>query len=51
MSLVKVAVVGGGINGLCIAWQLGERDCHVELFERGRFLQRALMQRFTASDS
>ena len=39
MSLGKVAVVGGGINGLCIAWQLAVRGWHVELFERGRCLQ------------
>ena len=39
MALGKVAVVGGGINGLCIAWQLAVRGWQVELFERGRCLQ------------
>jgi glycerol-3-phosphate dehydrogenase len=39
LTLGKVAVVGGGINGLCIAWQLAIRGWQVELFERGRCLQ------------
>ena len=39
MALGHVAVVGGGINGLCIAWQLALHGWHVELFERGQCLQ------------
>jgi glycerol-3-phosphate dehydrogenase len=38
MSLGSVAVVGGGINGLCIAWELARRDWQVELYERSRCL-------------
>ncbi|MBM5808592.1 MAG: FAD-dependent oxidoreductase, partial [Cyanobacteria bacterium M_surface_9_m1_291] len=38
LALGQVAVVGGGINGLCIAWQLSKRGWAVELFERGRCL-------------
>ncbi|MBM5798970.1 MAG: FAD-dependent oxidoreductase [Cyanobacteria bacterium K_Offshore_0m_m2_072] len=33
-----VAVIGGGINGLCIAWELACRGWQVDLFERGRCL-------------
>ncbi len=38
MALGSVAVVGGGINGLCIAWELARRGWQVELFERNRCL-------------
>ena len=38
MLLGHVGVVGGGINGLCIAWELAKRGWHVELFERGHCL-------------
>lgn len=38
MALGHVGVVGGGINGLCIAWELSKRGWAVELFERGRCL-------------
>jgi glycerol-3-phosphate dehydrogenase len=37
-ALGKVAVIGGGINGLCMAWELSKRGWAVELFERGRCL-------------
>jgi glycerol-3-phosphate dehydrogenase len=33
---VRVAVVGGGINGAGIAWELARRDYQVTLFEKGR---------------
>ena len=39
MPLGHVGVIGGGINGLCIAWELARRGWAVELFERGRCLQ------------
>jgi glycerol-3-phosphate dehydrogenase len=38
MSLGSVAVVGGGINGVCIAWQLARRGWQVDLLERQRCL-------------
>lgn len=38
MALGHVGVVGGGINGLCIAWELVKRGWDVELFERGNCL-------------
>lgn len=34
----NVAVIIGGINGLCIAWEPSRRGWAVELFERGRCL-------------
>lgn len=33
---MRIAVVGGGINGLAIAWELARKDYHVVLFEKGR---------------
>jgi glycerol-3-phosphate dehydrogenase len=38
MALGRVGVIGAGINGLCIAWQLALRGWHVTVFERGRCL-------------
>lgn len=38
MALVSIAVVGGAINGLCIAWRLARRGLQGELFERNRCL-------------
>jgi glycerol-3-phosphate dehydrogenase len=35
---VKVAVVGGGINGVMSAWALALKGCSVDLFERGRLM-------------
>jgi len=35
---MKVAVVGGGINGVMSAWALALRGCSVDLFERGRMV-------------
>ncbi|CCQ10472.1 Aerobic glycerol-3-phosphate dehydrogenase [Pseudoalteromonas luteoviolacea B = ATCC 29581] len=37
--MVQVAVVGGGINGLCCAWQLAQAGYHVALFERNELMQ------------
>ena len=33
---MRVAVIGGGINGLGVAWELARRDYSVTLFEKGR---------------
>jgi len=35
---MKVGVVGGGINGLCTAWELAYSGCEVKLFERSQLL-------------
>jgi glycerol-3-phosphate dehydrogenase len=35
---MNVAVVGGGINGLCCAWRLAQRGNCVSLFEKGRLM-------------
>ncbi|TLS69027.1 FAD-dependent oxidoreductase [Mariprofundus erugo] len=35
---MRVGIVGGGINGLCAAWQLSLSGCDVTLFERGVLL-------------
>lgn len=29
-------IVGAGVNGLCIAWQLARNGCSVDVYERGR---------------
>lgn len=36
---MRIAVIGGGINGLCCAWQLSGRGHVVELFERHQIMQ------------
>ncbi|MEA2236861.1 MAG: glycerol-3-phosphate dehydrogenase [Thermoanaerobaculia bacterium] len=33
---MRVAVIGGGINGAGVAWELSRRDYDVTLFEKGR---------------
>jgi len=38
MALGRVGVIGGGINGLCVSWELAQRGWCVELFERGSCL-------------
>lgn len=35
----NVAVIGGGINGLCSAWQLALRGARVTLYERGELMR------------
>jgi glycerol-3-phosphate dehydrogenase len=35
----RVGIIGGGINGLFIAWQLSQQGFEVELFESGNVLQ------------
>lgn len=37
IALMRIAVIGGGINGAGIAWELARRDYAVTLFDRGRF--------------
>ncbi len=37
---MKIAVVGGGVNGLCCAWMLCSQGHQVTLFERGALMQR-----------
>ncbi|MBK1667172.1 glycine oxidase ThiO [Rhodovibrio sodomensis] len=32
----RTAIVGAGVNGLCIAWQLARHGCAVDVYERGR---------------
>ncbi len=34
-----VAVIGGGINGLCTSWELARRGARVTLFERGELMR------------
>lgn len=36
---MKIGVVGGGINGLCCAWELARQGHAVRLFERDRLMQ------------
>ncbi len=35
---MKVAVIGGGINGICCAWELARRGHEVDLYERGELM-------------
>ena len=35
----KIAVIGGGINGVTTAWKLAEQGATVHLFERGELMQ------------
>jgi glycine oxidase len=37
----RTAIVGAGVNGLCIAWQLARHGCAVDVYERGRVGQGA----------
>lgn len=35
---MKIAVIGGGINGIMAAWELARRGCSVDLFEKGSLM-------------
>lgn len=35
---MKVAVIGGGINGVMTAWELARRGCRVDLYEKNRLM-------------
>lgn len=37
----RTAIVGAGVNGLAIAWQLARHGCTVDVYERGRIGQGA----------
>ncbi|NWH08772.1 MAG: FAD-dependent oxidoreductase [Alphaproteobacteria bacterium] len=32
---LRVAIIGGGIGGLCIAWHLVRKDCSIDIFDIG----------------
>ena len=36
---MRIAVIGGGINGLCCAWQLADRGHSIPVYERGRIME------------
>src|SRR5258708_5436447 len=37
METVRIAVIGGGINGAGVAWELARKDYEVVLFDKGEF--------------
>jgi len=36
---MKIAVIGGGINGLCISWEAAKRGAKVSLFEKNEIMK------------
>jgi glycerol-3-phosphate dehydrogenase len=36
---MRLAVIGGGINGLCCAWKMAQAGHRVSLFEKGQLMQ------------
>jgi len=36
---VRIAVIGGGINGLCISWEAAKRGADVSLFEKNEIMR------------
>ena len=36
----KITIIGGGINGLCIAWKLAQSSYNVELYEADKVLSK-----------
>ena len=37
---MRVAIIGGGINGLCCAWEIAKQNNHVTLFEKDKLMQK-----------
>lgn len=35
---MDIGIIGGGINGLCCAWQLAKQGHHVQLYERDKLM-------------
>lgn len=35
---MNIGIIGGGINGLCCAWQLAKQGHHVKIYERDKLL-------------
>ena len=35
----RIAVIGGGVNGLCCAWQLSQKSAEVTVFEGGELMK------------
>lgn len=36
---MRVAVIGGGINGVMVAWEFAKQGCQVDLYERNKLME------------